>query len=107
MLSKFEGSGTPCYKIFKKEFHSSPKTLLGGRINEAGVRLKVGGLVNFSGPFGGILYHNGVYSGPHIAQALQEGESSIQTEVCLPWNLVSMGCIFSELVEGGRLNQLK
>lgn len=40
MLSKFEGSGTHCYKIFKKEFHSSPGTVLGGRINEAGVRVK-------------------------------------------------------------------
>lgn len=51
MLSKFEGSGTHYYKIFKKESHSSPGTLLGGRINEARVRVKVGGLVNFEQSF--------------------------------------------------------
>lgn len=51
MLSKFEGSGTHCYKIFKKGFHSSPGTLLGGRINEAGVRVKVGGLGNLEQSF--------------------------------------------------------
>lgn len=47
-----------------------------------------------SSPSGGILYHNGVHSGPHIVQALQEGENSIQTEVCRPWDIVSCGLYF-------------